>query len=330
MQHWLREKIRSCFTALLALGRHPLQLPTVVALVAVSSSLLLYQNCSPMAPTDPNASTKVNGSTTTIGTMGGATGGGFGQPGASGGAGGGGAIPVGGGGAGGTMPGGSNPGGSTGGSGGAIPVGPTGPGGGGGTGGSGTGSNPGGTTGGGTTALTWQYQPEDRTVEEGETLTMGAYASKGTEIVGYQWYRNGQAVSSQTGYVFRQFNAPLSAAGQYYVIARAGGEAIQSQTIIVKVRAARNPCPAGGWGVQPGTNLETEYLHESAIGKPNAPHIVERELADGYTVVLPIRPIALLGLVYNTCIAAKGMFQCRNGRMVYIGDGVCTVNLDTP
>ncbi len=100
--------------------------------------------------------------------------------------------------------------------------------------------------------LIWQYQPEDRTVEEGDVLTMAVYATKGIDVVTYQWYKNGQPLTGQTSYMFRVFMVPLSQAGNYHVVARSGADSIQSVTVAVKVKAARNPCPAGNYGYYPG------------------------------------------------------------------------------
>lgn len=164
----------------------------------------------------------------------------------------------------------------------------------------------------------WQYQPEDRTIEEGEVLTLAAYAMKGIDVVSYQWFKNGTAINGQTGYMYRQFLIPLSGAGQYYVEARSGTDTIRSVTINVKVKAARNPCLAGGYGYYPGTRNYNEYFHESIISARYAPYRIQSELADSYTVRLPH---ANPGSVGGNCIEASGLFQCRNGKLI---------NTDTP
>lgn len=284
--------------------------PLMAILFATSSSLLLYQNCTPASQPSSSSNTKqavysstvggYNGGPATPGTTGGATpitGGtdGTGNTGGTGGGGGGGATPI-------------DSGGGTGGTGGTG-------------GGGGTGVNPGGSTGGMSTALLWQYQPEDRTVEEGEVLTLSTYATKGFDVVTYQWYRNGQALPGQTSYMYRAFLVPMSAAGQYYVVARSGNETIQSVSITVRVKAARNPCAAGNYGIYPGTRNLDEYWHESMIGRANAPHTLDRELPDSYMVRMPYQ----VGRFTDGCLYATSMFQCRNGKLVNTDRSICEV-----
>lgn len=271
-----------------------------------------------MQSTSPNGSKQNVYSSTIGGYTGGAGGGG------SGGGSGGGAI---------TVPGGSGGGGSggggSGGGGGATPVDPSGGGsGGGGSGGGGSGVNPGGSTGGsgGTDSLVWQYQPEDRTVEEGEVLTMASYATKGVDLVTYQWYKNGQAIAGQTSYMYRSFLVPLSASGTYHVVAKAGTATIQSISVTVKVKAARNPCLAGYYGIYPATRNYKEYWHESMIGRSNARYNLQTELADAYTVILPYEGATSI----SGCIAATAVWQCRNGKLISTDQVTCTQYYDAP
>lgn len=303
--------------------------PLMTILFATTTSLMLYQNCSPTAQSTSAASTKTGVYSSTIGGYSGTTG----STGSAGGAspstttpGGAVMVPGGGTGSGGTGTGGTGTGGTgTGGTGGAMPTSPSTPGSGGTVGGGGTGGtgvSPGGSTGGASTNLVWQYQPEDRTAEEGDVLTLSSYATKGIDVVTYQWYKNGQMLPGQTGYMYRALLIPLSTAGSYYVVAKSGTETIQSVTVTVKVKPARNACPPGNYGVYPGTNNYDEYWHESMIGKMNAPYALSKELADGYTVKMPYTPSA-----YNNtavCLAANGIFQCRNGKLVSTEQVTCT------
>ncbi len=329
-------------------------------LLATSISLLTYQNCSPATQIENSTSSKNAIYSSSIGLGGGAGGaggvfggsagtvggaGGMYAPGMVGGSGTGGGI------AGGVMPiiaggganngGGGSSGGNAGGNGsGAIPVG----GGAGGNGASGsgatgggspggivgganTGVNPGGSTGGAalTDSLMWQYQPEDRTVEEGEILTLGAYATKGVDVVTYQWYRNDVPISGQTGYIFRQFQVPRAVAGRYFVEARSGNSSIRSLTVTVNVKAARNPCLAGGYGHSPGTRNYNEYFHESIISARYAPHKLQSELPDSYTVRLPHANPSAAG---GNCVAASALFQCRNGMLISIDALRCDQSVD--
>lgn len=244
------------------------------------------------------------------GGSGGGSGGGTGGGTGGGGSGGGGAVPI-------------DSGGGSGGGGG------TGGGSGGGTGGGGSGVNPGGSTGGSgiTESLVWQYQPEDRTVEEGEVLTLSSYATKGIDLVTYQWYKNGQAISGQTSYMYRSFLVPTSAAGTYYVVAKSGTATIQSISITVKVKAARNPCLAGYYGVYPATRNYKEYWHESMIGRSNTRYNLQTELADAYTISMPYE-----GFVYlpGQCLEATATFQCRNGKLIATDQITCTRYYDAP
>ncbi len=245
------------------------------------------------------------------GGTGGSGGGGTGGSGGSGGGGtGGGATPI-------------DTGGGTGGSGGgSTPIG------GGGSGG--TGVNPGGSTGGGTAdSFVWQYQPEDRSVEEGEILTLSAYATKGIDIVSYQWYKNGVAVSGQTSYIFRSYLVPLSAGGTYYVEAKSGASTIRSMSITVRIKAARNPCLQGNYGLLPGTNNYESYYHSSYIGATNARVPLQRELPDGYTVRLQYPNLDILRGGTN-CLAATAIYQCRNGVLVSTDQLTCTQYYDAP
>lgn len=158
-------------------------------------------------------------------------------------------------------------------------------------------------------------------------LTLASYATKGVDLVTYQWYKNGQALAGQTGYMYRAFLVPMSAAGSYYVVAKAGTETITSITVTVKIKAARNSCPAGGWGPYPGQNNPNEYWHESMIGKANAPYAVTKELPDAYTVRL-YYSLYNNGTYYSglpaDCIAATATFQCRNGKLVSMDGVQCT------
>lgn len=288
--------------------------PLMTVLFATSTSILMYQNCSPAMESSSQSSNKngVYSSTVGVGSGGAVGGGGTYAPGMGGGSGGtvGGVVPVEGGGSG---SGGGGTGGSGGGSG-TIPVDSGGGGSGGMVGGGNTGVNPGGSTGGSTgAAFTWQYQPEDRTVEEGDVLTLGTYATKGIDLVTYQWYKNGAAISGQNGYMLRIFQITTAAAGQYHVEARSGTDMIRSVTVTVRVKAARNPCPAGRWGFYPGTRNYNEYWHESMIGATNAPYRIQTELADSYTVRLPH---ASPGSIGGNCIEASSIFQCRNGKLI--------------
>jgi hypothetical protein len=307
--------------------------PLMTVLFATSTSLLMYQNCSPTMQSENGSANKNAVYSSTVGMGGAGSGAGGGAVGSGGsyapGMGGGGTVggvmPIGGGtGGGGTTPGGGGTGGGTvggvmpigggTGGGGTIPVG-GGTGGGGIVGGGNTGVNPGGTTGGSemTDSLMWQYQPEDRTIEEGEVLTLGAYAMKGIDVVTYQWYKNGSPISGQTAYMFRQFMAPLSAAGQYHVEARSGNSSIRSVNVTVKVKAARSPCAAGGYGYYPGTRNFNEYFHESIISAQYAPYRLQAELADSYTVRMPYANPSGVG---GNCVAASALFQCRNGKLI--------------
>lgn len=293
--------------------------PLMTVLFATSTSLLMYQNCSPAMDSSSQSSNKNGVYSSTVGVGGGTGGGAVGgggsyAPGMGGGSGGtvGGVVPVEGGGGG--------TGGGTGGGSGTIPVDSSGGTGGGLVGGGNSGVNPGGSTGGSGSAntLMWQYQPEDRTIEEGEILTLAAYAMKGIDVVSYQWFKNGAPLSGQTGYMYRHLMVPLSAAGQYHVEARSGTETIRSVTVNVKIKAARNPCLAGGYGYAPGTRNYNEYFHESIISARYAPYRVQNELADSYTIRLPH---ASPGRVGGNCIEASSLFQCRNGKLI---------NTDTP
>lgn len=288
--------------------------PLMTVLFATSTSMLMYQNCSPAMESSSQSSNKngVYSSTVGVGSGGAVGGGGTYAPGMGGGSGGtvGGVVPVEGGG--------SGSGGGTGGSGGGsgtIPVDSGGGGSGGMVGGGNTGVNPGGSTGGSGSAnnLLWQYQPEDRTIEEGEILTLAAYAMKGIDVVSYQWFKNGVPLSGQTGYMYRHLMVPLSAAGQYHAEARSGNETIRSVTVNVKIKAARNPCLAGGYGYAPGTRNYNEYFHESVISARYAPYRIQTELADSYTVRLPH---ASPGSIGGNCIEASSIFQCRNGKLI--------------
>lgn len=304
--------------------------PLMTILFATSTSLLLYQNCSPAPMSSSASNTKQTVYSSTIGgyTGGAGSGGGSGS--------GGGAVPVpggggsvGGGGSGGTGGGGSgggatpiDTGGGTGGSGGS--------GGGaiGGGGSGGTGVNPGGSTGGtNMDSFVWQYQPEDRTVEEGEILTLSAYATKGINLVTYQWYKNGAAISGQTSYLYRAFLVPISAGGTYHVEAKSGADTIRSMSITVKVKAARNACLAGKYGTYPGRNNFDEYYHESFIGATNARVPMQKELPDGYTIKLPYGNPFATGI--NDCITAVGIFQCRNGVLISTEQVTCTQYRDS-
>jgi hypothetical protein len=318
--------------------------PLMTILFATSTSLLMYQNCSPAMESTESASSKTAVYSSTIGGPNGglpsgvAGGGGSYAPGTNPTGGGstvGGVMPVGGGGTGGGTGGtgggtGGTGGGGTGGTGGGgtIPV----DGGSGGTGmvgGGNTGVSPGGSTGGTSApSFIWQYQPEDRTVEEGEVLTLGTYATKGIDLVTYQWFKNGQAINGQTGYMLRQFQVTTSSAGQYHVEARSGADMIRSVTVTVKVKAARNPCPAGKYGYYPGTRNYDEYWHESMIGASNAPHTIQRELPDAYTLRLPYSNPSVVG--FGQCVAASGLFQCRNGKMISIDDIRCDQYYESP
>ncbi len=328
-----REKLQLKFDKILERTRNT---PLMTILFATSTSLMLYQNCSPAAQSTATTSKSATYSSTIGGFSGTGNGAGAGGSGGSGGtAGGAVAVPGGSGGTGGTGSGGSG-GGGAGTGGGAIPFDPTGGGSGGGgtgSGGGGTGVNPGGSTGGGSNSLLWQYQPEDRTAEEGEMLTLSSYATKGIDMVTYQWYKDGVALTGQTGYMYRAYLVPVSAAGQYYVIAKSGSESIRSIGVTVKIKAARNPCPVGGWGPYPGQNNPNEYWHESTIGKANAPYAITKELADGYTIRL------YYGLYQNgnfnsglpqDCMAATAQFQCRNSKLVMVDNFICTQYRDAP
>lgn len=275
--------------------------PLLTIVFALTTSALLYQNCSPTQPADSGTGGAKSGvySSTVSGYSGsGATAGTIG------------ASPV---------AGGSGSTGATGSTGGAVPVTPIAP-----VspppGSSGSGTLPGGGTG--TNAFAWSYQPEDRTLEEGEILTLSAFASKGYDPVTYQWYKNGQAISGQTSYIFRQYLVPLTAAGQYYVVAKTGTETITSQTIVVKVKPARTSCLAGYYGVYPGSNDQKTYWHESSIGRANAPYRLDAELADAYTVQMPASPTLFQNSGVD-CQAGNGQFQCRNGKLVFVM-GQCT------
>jgi hypothetical protein len=311
--------------------------PLMTILFATSTSMLMYQNCSPAAQSTSSASSKNAVYSSTVGGTNGALGPGSGASGGSMIPGGAVTVPGGGGtsgggtGGGGTAGGGTAGGGTAGGgtAGGTIPVDTGGNGGTSGagqpgTGGSGgTGYTPGGTTGGIQEGLIWQYQPEDRTVEEGDVLTLSSYATKGIDIVSYQWYKNGVALTGQTGYMYRAFLLPLSAAGTYYVVAKSGTSSIQSVSITVKVKAARNPCAAGAYGFYPGTQNYNELYHESLIGRTNTYTSIQSELADGYTAKLAYANPYYAG-PYGDCIAAVGIFQCRNGKMVSTDQLTCT------
>lgn len=301
--------------------------PLMTILFAASTSLLMYQNCSPAMESTENSSSNspvysstVGGANGAIGGGGAAGGGGSYAPGTAPTGGGntvGGVMPVGGGGAGGGT-------GGTGGTGGGgtIPVDGGSGGSGGMVGGGNTGVAPGGSTGGTTgPSFIWQYQPEDRTVEEGEVLTLGTYATKGVDLVTYQWFKNGQPISGQTGYMLRQFQITTASAGQYHVEARSSTEMIRSVTVTVKVKAARNPCPAGKYGYYPGTRNYDEYWHESMIGASNAPYTIQRELPDAYTTRLPYVNTAAVG--FGQCIVASALFQCRNGKLISIDNIRC-------
>lgn len=284
--------------------------PVMTILFAMTTSLLLYQNCSPNQLAD-SATEKGSANSSTVGLNG--NGSGAIPVGAIGGA-----IPV--------MPGSGT--GGTGGSGGngAIPTTPGSGTGGTGTGG-GTGTNPDGSTGGNSSnSLMWQFQPEDRTIEEGEVLTLASYATKGIDTVTYQWYKNGSAIAGQTGYMYRVAGATPANAGKYYVVARSGANAIESIGVIVKVKAPRNACAAGRYGVFPGARTPnySEYLHESVIGKNNAPFSIPTELADGYSIRLPYITDG------GACVAATGIFQCRNGKLISMDLVGCTQLRDNP
>lgn len=316
-----REKLRLKFHKVFHKAFHKViersrNTPLMTILFATSTSLMLYQNCSPTAQSTSGTaksatySSTIGGFSGTTGTSGTSGTAGSGSTGT-----GGGAILV---------PGGSGGNGGTAGTGagsGTIPVGS------GGTGGSGTGSGggngviPGGSTGGASNTLLWQYQPEDRTVEEGEMLTLSSYATKGIDTVTYQWYRAGSPITGQTGYIYRAILVPMSAAGQYYVVAKSGAESIQSSVTMVKVKAARNACPAGSWGPYPGQNNPNEYWHESQIGKMNAPYSIPSELADAYTIRLNYTGFNAL---FPDCLSATASFQCRNGKLVMVDNVVCT------
>lgn len=290
--------------------------PLMTVLFATSTSLLMYQNCSPAMEKAENASAKNPTYSSTIGGANGGLSGGGGSfaPGTN---------PTGGGGTvGGVMPveGGGGTDGSRGtGGGGTIPIDS---GGGGLVGGGNTGVSPGGSTGGSTApSFVWQYQPEDRTVEEGEVLTLSTYATKGIDLVTYQWFKNGQPINGQTGYMLRQFQVTTSSAGQYYVEAKSGADMIRSQTVAVKVKAARNSCLAGKYGIYPGTRIYDEYWHESMIGAANAPYTMQRELPDSYTIRLPYGNPNVVG--FGQCLEATSLFQCRNGKLVSIDGYVC-------
>lgn len=312
--------------------------PLMTILFATSTSMLMYQNCSPTAQST-SSSSKAPTYSSTIGGANGGLGGGTGT-GGSGTPGGAVTVPGGGGSAGGGPTGGGTGGGGTGGgtTGGTIPVDTGGNGGTSGagqpgTGGSGgTGYTPGGTTGGVQEGLIWQYQPEDRTVEEGDVLSLSSYATKGIDLVSYQWYKNGVALSGQTGYMYRAFLLPLSAAGTYYVIAKSGAATIQSVSITVKVKAARNPCAAGAYGFYPGTQNFNELYHESLIGRANTQVSLQTELADGYTQRLAYGYGYGYGYYipgYQDCIAATAIFQCRNGKMISTDQVTCTQYRDS-
>lgn len=260
---------------------------SAISMIALSSTtILLYQNCAPSPEVGASSSSSRTG--TYSSTIGGYTGGTSAA-----------------------VPGGVTPTVGSGGTeegitpsvpapGGAIPVDGSG------SGSGGTGVLPGGGTGGGTTSLVWQYQPEDLTIEEGGALTLSAYATKGLESVSYQWYKNGTAIAGATSYLYRQFLVPRSAAGQYYVVAKAGAEMIRSYTVTLKVRSARASCPAGFYGLYPGSRVNV-YWHESAIGRTNARIEVKEEVEDAY--------IKELASDYPVLISnCAEMYQCRNGK----------------
>lgn len=312
-------------------------IPVMTVLFATSTSLLMFQNCSPSFSEDTTSTSARNGvySSNIAGPSGsggsGPTGGSYnGGSGGTGGATPGGAItvPGGSGSGGGTGNTGSTGGGTisvgggtTGGTGGGVPTGGT------------TGVNPGGTTGGSTSILTWQYQPEDRSVEEGDILTLAGYAAKGFDTVTYQWYKAGQPVSGQVGYILKFVMVAPSVAGQYYLVAKSGNDTIQSQTITVRVRPARNACAPGKYGLMPGSNNYREYYHESIIGAPNAfpGAALSRELPDAYTQDMPVE--ARAGDFFppsSQCLQGTGTFQCRNGKMVFMNGAMCTFYFDPP
>lgn len=313
--------------------RAKFRLPTPAAwlLAGAACTITLFQNCSPAVPMNSEEES-FNQRMSQYSSVGGGSGGtsplspvGSGgggvsptQPG-TGTGGGGTTTPVGGGGTGGVTP--IDPGTGT-----ITPIG------GGGSGG--TGTNPGGSTGGNMN-LTWVAQPEDRTLEEGETLTIAAYASKGADVVTYQWYKDGAAIQGQTGYIYRSYMSTTSASGRYHAVASAGGQSIQSIQVTVRVKPARNECKAGRYSRSsiPGGAAAREYLHES-IQLPFAQYypISFPLQQDAYMVEAAVTdPSFINAIVPNagyTCLSARGQWQCRNGKFVLVS-GVCTQYYDS-
>jgi hypothetical protein len=311
--------------------RLKLRIPAPVAwlLASATCTITLFQNCSPTAPMNSEEET-FNQRMSQYSSMGG--GGTSPISPVSGGAGAGGVTPnqpgSGTGGGGTTTP--INGGGSTGGvtpitpgSGTVTPIG------GGGTGGTGTSGSTGGTAN-----LTWMAQPEDRTLEEGETLSLAAFAAKGADIVTYQWYKDGAPIQGQTGHIYRSYMTTNSAAGRYHAVASAGGQSIQSMQITVRVKAARHECKAGRYSrssIPAGANAR-EYLHES-VQQPFAQyHPLTFPLQqDAYMVEAAVTdPNFINAIVPNagySCLSARGQWQCRNGKYVLVS-GVCTQYYD--
>lgn len=91
--------------------------------------------------------------------------------------------------------------------------------------------------------LTISLQPPDQVVVQGSQLVISVGASDSN--VSYQWYQNGVPVSDTNGYSIQYISAPLTAAGEYYVVITEGSETVTSRTATITVNPATPPSISG-------------------------------------------------------------------------------------
>lgn len=124
-------------------------------------------------------------------------------------------------------------------------------------------------------------QPVDVVVLEGEGFELKAAAS-GTAPLSWEWRRNGQPISGESGAVLRRTKATVSDEGTYAVTIRnaAGSATTQSAVVRVKVPFVTRSLPVGYW---PGVKFVVRLRSEPRSGTQS--HEITETVPTGWTVV---------------------------------------------
>ena len=108
--------------------------------------------------------------------------------------------------------------------------------------------------------LTFVQHPQDVDIDEGERLTLSAWAQSSSPIA-YDWYKDG-LFYSHGDHRLSIARAMQSHAGDYHAVARSGGQSAVSDTATVTVTAPPSPAPSGMVPIPGGTNSGTNPLSD--------------------------------------------------------------------